>query len=68
MGGCASAFNRGIQPGEGEARDQLGRLYTCFTGEELTGLLSDADLTVTKCTFGTTKGLDDPLADWICIT
>ncbi len=58
----------GVKLGEGTARDTLGRRYTYFTDEELTGLLADTGLTVSKRAFGTTKGLDGSMADWICLT
>jgi len=60
-------FHIGVKTGTGENRDTLGRLYTYFTHDELTGLLADAGLTVKEHATGRDKGLDGTLADWVCL-
>ncbi len=60
-------FHIGVKTGTGEHRDTLGRLYTYFTQDELTGLLADAGLTVKEHAKGRDKGLDGTLADWVCL-
>jgi SAM-dependent methyltransferase len=60
-------FHIGVKTGTGENRDTLGRLYTYFTQDELTGLLANAGLTVKEHATGRDKGLDGTLADWVCL-
>jgi SAM-dependent methyltransferase len=60
-------FHIGVKTGTGAHRDTLGRLYTYFTQDELTGLLADAGLTVKEHATGRDKGLDGTLADWVCL-
>ncbi|MEO3416759.1 class I SAM-dependent methyltransferase [Roseovarius sp. CAU 1744] len=61
-------FHIGMKTGTGEQRDKLGRLYTYYTAEELTGLLQDAGFTPFSSTTGREKGLDGVVADWVAIT
>jgi trans-aconitate methyltransferase len=58
-------FHIGVKTGIGEARDRIGRLYTYFTDEELTGLLADAGLRVISRRTGTSPGLSGEDAPWI---
>lgn len=61
-------FHIGMKTGTGEKRDDLGRLYTYYTAEELTELLSDAGFTPFSSRTGSEKGLDGVMADWVTIT
>lgn len=61
-------FHIGMKTGSGEKRDPLGRLYTYYTAEELTGLMQDAGFTPFSSRTGRDKGLDGVMADWITIT
>lgn len=60
-------FHLAVKTGEGEHRDRLGRLYTYYSPETLTGLLETARFTVQKITPGRDKGLDGSLSDWISV-
>jgi SAM-dependent methyltransferase len=60
-------FHIGVKTGTGSSRDSLGRLYTYFTPDELTGLLADAGLIVKEQSKGSDKGLDGTIADWVCL-
>lgn len=62
------AVHIGMKTGTGEARDTLGRRYTYVTDAELTELLHDVDLRVTRRQVGSSVGLDGVAADWICVT
>lgn len=52
-GGC---LHLGMKIGTGAARDRLGRFYTYYSLDELTGLLADAGLTVKTYRLGEGKG------------
>ena len=60
-------FHIGVKLGSGSKRDQIGRLYTYFTEDELVGLLTDAGLNVSDRQKGRDKGLDGTDADWLCL-
>lgn len=60
-------FHLSVKTGTGDTRDRLGRFYTYYTPDELSGLLQDAGFTVTKVTPGRDKGLDGSLSDWISV-
>ena len=60
-------FHIGLKTGEGEKRDGIGRLYTYYTGPELSGLLGAAGFTIRDTRTGRSLGLDGELADWIVI-
>jgi hypothetical protein len=60
-------FHIGMKLGTDQARDSIGRLYTYYTQEELTGLLTDAGLVVTDAVTGRGKGLDGTMADWVSL-
>ncbi|MFY0662727.1 MAG: class I SAM-dependent methyltransferase [Shimia sp.] len=51
------AFHIGTKLGEGEQRDHLGRFYSYYTEDELTGLLQDAGFTVVRKRTGSAVGL-----------
>ncbi|WP_299566412.1 class I SAM-dependent methyltransferase [uncultured Sulfitobacter sp.] len=53
--------------GNGTQRDNLGRLYTYVTENELRGLLGGAGFTITEKAEGRDKGLDGTYADWIAL-
>lgn len=54
--------------GEGEARDDIGRLYTYVTESELEGLLTTVGFTITDKRFGSGAGLDGGISHWIQVT
>ncbi|MEP2028323.1 MAG: class I SAM-dependent methyltransferase [Paracoccaceae bacterium] len=60
-------FHIGMKLGTGEARDSIGRLYTYYSQDELTNLLTEANLVVTDAATGRTKGLDGTMADWVTL-
>ncbi len=60
-------FHIGVKLGEGAHRDGLGRLYTYFTEDELSGMLETAGFTITARTYGNEPGLSGEYADWICL-
>ena len=51
----------------GEERDGLGRFYTYYTEQELTGLLAEAGLTVTYRREGCERGLSGKDEPWIAL-
>ncbi|MEL7098088.1 MAG: class I SAM-dependent methyltransferase [Pseudomonadota bacterium] len=61
-------FHIGMKLGTDAHRDSIGRLYTYYTDEELSGLLTEAGLSVQSRSFGRDVGLDGTEADWICIS
>lgn len=60
-------FHVGLKTGEGEKRDSIGRFYSYFTQEELTGLLTKAGFEVTYTRHGEAVGLDGSEAPFIII-
>ncbi len=60
-------FHIGMKVGEGEKRDELGRLYTFFTEAELRGLLTDAGFSVMDARRGREAGMTGVPEDWITI-
>ncbi len=60
-------FHIGMKLGSGAQRDSIGRFYTYYSDEELSGLLEAAGLTIEDRSFGQDKGLDGTMADWICV-
>ncbi|WP_238371589.1 class I SAM-dependent methyltransferase [Heliomarina baculiformis] len=61
-------FHIAVKTGTESKRDRLDRLYTYFTGPELTGLLEFAGFTCTASEAGRSKGLDETYAGWIAIS
>ncbi len=61
-------FHIGVKTGNGEHRDSLGRLYTYYSDEELSGLISDAGFAITEKRTGTGTGLSGEVAPWIVVT
>lgn len=61
-------FHIGTKAGTGAKRDELGRLYTYYTQEEMTDLLKDAGFTPFSCTTGDGTGMDGEKFDWFAIT
>jgi trans-aconitate methyltransferase len=57
----------GLKEGNGEKRDSIGRHYSYYALDELTTLLAEAGLTVTKHSKGSAIGLDGTVAPWICV-
>jgi len=60
-------FHIGMKVGEGEKRDELGRLYSFFTEAELRGLLTDAGFSVMDARRGREAGMTGVPEDWITI-
>lgn len=60
-------FHIGVKTGTGSHRDSIGRLYTYYTEDELTGLLQDAGLRVFDRAEGVDAGLSGEDAHWICL-
>ncbi len=58
-------FHIGLKLGDGSKRDGIGRQYTYYTETELETVLTDAGFTPTFRDFGTSRGLDGVMADWI---
>ncbi|MGA9251404.1 MAG: class I SAM-dependent methyltransferase [Roseobacter sp.] len=61
-------FHIAVKTGTGSHRDAIGRLYTYYSGEKLTGLLTNARLTVTDRRVGSGKGLAGDVSAWIALT
>ncbi len=61
------SFYIGMKLGSGEARDSIGRLYTYYTAEELDGYLTQAGFSDFDHLYGTSKGLDGEMADYVAI-
>ena len=60
-------FHIGMKTGTGEKRDPIGRLYTFYTEDELSGLLRDTGLTPFSSRTGEEPGLDGVVAPWVTI-
>ncbi len=58
-----SAFYLGLKTGSGERRDRLGRLYTYFGVDEITGLLTTAGFRVTEISTFRATGYEGRLDD-----
>lgn len=61
-------FLIGLKSGTGEKRDALGRFYTYYTQDELTGLLDAAGFTIARIETGEEAGLAGPVEPWIIVT
>lgn len=61
-------FHLGMKTGEGHARDRLGRFYTYYSQDQLTGYLSDAGFTVIHTEEGEGRGLAGSVEPWITMT
>ncbi len=64
----SGAFHIGIKLGEGEQRDHLGRFYSYYEADELTGLLQDAGFTVVRKRTGSAVGLAGSEDSFIILT
>ncbi len=62
-----SIFFIGMKLGQGEARDSIGRLYTYYSAEELDICLTDAGFRDFEHSFGTSRGMDGEMADYVAI-
>jgi len=60
-------FHIGMKTGTGEKRDEIGRLYTYYTEDELAGLLRAAGFTPFASRTGAEPGLDGVVAPWVTI-
>jgi SAM-dependent methyltransferase len=60
-------FHIGVKTGTGAARDGIGRLYTYFGEDELTGLLERAGFTMDARHAGHSTGLAGEPADWLVL-
>ena len=61
------AFFIGMKLGAGEARDSIGRLYTYYTAGELYQYLTQAGFSDLRSVFGTSRGLDGEMADYVAV-
>lgn len=57
-----------LKEGSGTHRDKIGRLYTYFTEDELSGFVEAAGFSVARRDHGSGKGLSGEDADWISLT
>ena len=53
--------------GEGERRDQIGRLYAYYSEIELTEILINAGLDICETYYGEEKGLVGSIEPWIML-
>lgn len=60
-------FHIAMKTGTGEHRDGLGRLYTCYTADELHGLLTEAGFVPFSSRTGRDAGLAGKPEDWIAM-
>lgn len=60
-------FHIAVKTGTGQARDSLGRTYTYYMPDELSGLLRAAGLVPQAQRQGREPGLDGKPADWVAI-
>lgn len=60
-------FYIGMKLGTDEIRDDIGRLYTYYTADDLQEHLQQAGFTVLKQSFGSSIGLDGVMADWVSV-
>ena len=60
-------FHLGLKTGTGERRDRLGRFYTYYSEDELTGLLTAAGFAVLTRETGAEAGLEGSVEPWIVI-
>lgn len=60
-------FHIGTKLGKDSARDKIGRLYSYYTQDELTGLLHDAGFTPRSIRLDSGTGLDGSVSDFIII-
>lgn len=60
-------FHIGLKLGEGEHRDALGRLYTYYSVDDLTELLTNAGFKISNTTLGRGKGLSGEVSDWVTV-
>lgn len=58
-------FHIGLKLGDGAKRDGIGRQYTYYTEAELDAALMAAGFTPTFRDFGSSRGLDGVMAEWI---
>ena len=58
----------GLKLGRGEGRDRLGRFYTYYGQDELSGLLTRAGFTPIHTRTGSEAGLSGELSDFILLT
>jgi SAM-dependent methyltransferase len=60
-------FHIGMKTGEGEKRDDLGRLYTFVTEDELHGMLGASGFEVVDVTQGREAGMTGVPEDWVTV-
>ncbi|TCL00501.1 methyltransferase family protein [Shimia isoporae] len=64
----SGALHLGMKLGEGEARDHLGRFYSYYSPEELTGILENAGFTVFRQRTGSGTGLAGTKDSFVILT
>jgi SAM-dependent methyltransferase len=57
----------GLKTGTGDKRDSIGRFYSYYTDDEISGLLADAGFRVLKKSFGADTGLSGDVSDYIIV-
>ena len=62
------ALHLGMKLGSGEARDRLGRFYTYYDEDELTGLVEAAGFTVVQTRRGDGEGLAGGIETFVVLT
>jgi 2-polyprenyl-3-methyl-5-hydroxy-6-metoxy-1,4-benzoquinol methylase len=62
-----ATFHIALKTGTGEHRDKLGRNYSYYTQDELTGLLNAVGLQVDDAATGSGTGLDGTISDWVAL-
>lgn len=60
-------FHIALKTGTGEHRDKIGRNYSYYTQDELTGLLNAEGLHVFDVATGSGTGLDGTISDWVAL-
>lgn len=60
-------FHIGMKLGNGMHRDNIGRMYSYYTEEQLTQHLTNADFKILKKTFGEEPGLSGEIAPWMTV-
>lgn len=60
-------FHIGMKLGEGEIRDSIGRFYSYYSFDELSGSLEDAGFQVIDHTLGEGTGLSGEISPWATI-
>lgn len=63
----AARFHIGMKLGSNAARDTINRMYTYYTEDTLLNHLTTAGFAIDHCEYGSSRGLDEVMADWILV-